>query len=421
MKKSRYSRSDIARFSKIPANIAEINPASLTNSHLGNGKIGKVSVECRFLHEHTQWGQLQYKHGALSAGIIHMEIFFTNLHDCVLESATIRVVLDGDNELLQRYQKVVGHKGADKKNAVEVRQLGPVSITGTPFGITSRSLFSLAPHAEFSGFGGGLGEVTREKELRRETRWVFEGSACRHKSTGGSGPANSATWCLNENLPEGQPSHGNRFRTAFVFANDGRPFLLRVEVDGALRKKRHVMKEGLKKSLGIYRFDSHKDTPNTLVRGFQGEKKRLNKYADRLETDMDELNGAVDYNKRRGAEKHPQARDLAEEEEEEQTEIGEEEEEDEKTVENEFRKKSDTTQADDLFAELIKSQSGSQIGSENGLSVKKGAAENPIPQSLGSPKKGQEEKLEEERAVLYVWIMLFLREFLGRRIQYLLG
>jgi hypothetical protein len=130
---------------------------------------------------------LQYKHGSLSAGIIDVEMFFINVHGCVLESATIPVVLDGNNELLQRYKKKVGQEGAERRNAVEMRQLVPVSITGTPFGITSRSLFSIAPHAEFSGFGGGLGEVLWEKELRRETRWVFEGSAYRYKLTGGRG------------------------------------------------------------------------------------------------------------------------------------------------------------------------------------------------------------------------------------------
>ena len=412
MKKSRFGRSDLTRYSKIPADITEISPTSLSNAHLGHSQIGKVSVECRFLHEHTKWGQLQYEHGSLSAGIIHMEIFFTNLHDCVLESATIRVVLDGDNDVLQRYQKMMGQKQM-KKNKVEVRQLGPVSITGTPFGVASRSFFAIAPQAEFGGMGGSVGEAAWEKEFKRETRWVFEGSACRHKSVGGrSGPANSVTWALKENVTEGQPSHGNRFRTAFVFANDGRPFFIRVEIDGALSKTRHQMKEEMKKVFSRYRIGSEGDALTTLIRGFKDEKKRLNGYADELEEQMDRLNGAVDYNKRADRNGHPPVSDSPERDDN-QADMAVDERNERMT--NSSWKRSEAKQSEAFF-EMIKVQS--QPGNNEGLGFKRVTV--PEPAVREKPEDKPQRKLDEEKAVLYVYFIMMLRDFFGR-IQHLLG
>jgi len=290
--RSKYSRSDFSRLCKIPADIPDITPTSLRNTHFGSRQMGKVAVECRFLHEQSKWGRLEYKKGTLSAGIIHMEIFFKNLHDCVLDSAVIRVILDGEHALLKRYHKVVDQK--EMKNPVEVKQLGPVSIVGTPFGVSSRTTFSVSPYIEAAGFGFSALEASKEKEQVRETRWVFEGSACPHKSRDGT--VNSVEWALKENAAEGQPSHGNHFRTAFVFANDGKPFFVRVEIEGTLSKTRHRVKEKVKGVL--YRFGSQKESPTTLIRGFEDETQRLNKLAERLDEDMNKVNGAVNYNQR---------------------------------------------------------------------------------------------------------------------------
>jgi hypothetical protein len=90
--KPKYSPSDVHRFSNISADPTIITPDGAADPRLGNGKIGKVEVQCRFLHEESKWGRLENKDGtAFSAGIIHMEILFKNLHECALESAVIRV------------------------------------------------------------------------------------------------------------------------------------------------------------------------------------------------------------------------------------------------------------------------------------------------------------------------------------------
>jgi len=308
--KSKYSPSDVNRFSNIPADATIVTPDGVADPCLGDGKIGKVEVQCRFLHEESKWGRLENKDGtAVSAGIIHMEILFKNLHECALESAVIRVVLDGEHQLLQSYRKILGQeekgeKGDFKKNknAVEVREVGPRSIAGTPFGVVRKSVFSVNPAVEFEGLSFSAIEASKEQEWTQITRWVFEGGAWAHKSSR-SDTVNSVEWSLSENIPERQPSHGNRFRTAFVFANDGRPFILKVEVGGFLSKFRDRAKEKLKRGLK-FGSSSSKISPTTLIRGFEKETQRLNKLAARLNEDMNKLNGAVDYNRRADGQAH---------------------------------------------------------------------------------------------------------------------
>jgi len=283
--RAKYGPSDASRFCNIPADLPHITPDGKTNPRLGQGKIGKAEVQCRFLHEDSRWGRLKQKDGTgVCAGIIHMEILFKNLHECVLESATVRVVLDGEHHTLK------------SKNAVEVRQVGPQSIAGTPFGIVRRRGFAFKPTAEVGGMMSfSAAEAYREKEWTQFTRWVFEGGSW---ATGKSSTVNSAEWALLENPSEGQPSHGNCFRTAFLFVNDGQPFLLRVEVEGSLSKLRHKTKEKLKRV--AYKFGSSpaNPPPNTVIRGFASQTEFLDEYAARLDNDLNKLNGAIDFNHR---------------------------------------------------------------------------------------------------------------------------
>ena len=303
MRKSGYGPSDSLRFCKIPANITSITPDSIADPRLGRGKIGEVQVNCRFLHEKSKWGRLEHKNGTVSAGIIHMEITFRNLHKCVLESANIRVSLEGEHHILEKYRKIA-HKITGLKrmaSPVEVKQVGPVSLVGTPFGVSSKSLLAFDPTVEFGGVSGRVGAATLERESTKHTRWVFEGSASPGKQSGGA-TVNTVEWTLDENVPEGQPSHGNCFRTAFVFTNDGQPFILKVEVEGSLRKVHHQATETVKRVLKI--GGSRRDAVTTLICGFENEKDRLNKFANRVVDDMNRANGALDYHRRRDGQSH---------------------------------------------------------------------------------------------------------------------
>ncbi|KAK0613575.1 hypothetical protein B0T14DRAFT_569604 [Immersiella caudata] len=153
--------------------------------------------------------------------------------------------------------------------------------------------------------------------------------------------------------------------------------------------------------------------PRTRRRG-------LKKYADRLETDMDGLNGAIDYNKRRETRTAPQRMAPRTWRRRRAAPGGKQGERHEQARENWGWKKSEPTELK-TFAKMIKLQSGSQVGSENGYGARKGTAGDEAQRNLTIVKGTEQEKIREEKAVLYVWIMLFFREFLGRRIHYLLG
>ncbi|KAK3345986.1 hypothetical protein B0T25DRAFT_266717 [Lasiosphaeria hispida] len=423
-----YSPSDVDKFSNIPADIAHITPDDNTNLRLGGGKIGKAEIQCRFLHKDSQWGRLHHRDGtAVCAGIIHMEIQFKNLRGCVLDSAVIRVVLDGEHQMLQRYRKIVGQEEQEeklgfekKKNTVEVTDVGPRSIVGTPYGVVKRAAFTINPTVEFEGVGLSAIQSEKSKEWTQITRWVFEGGTWASRQ---SNTVNSAEWMLTENVPERQPSHGNCFRTAFVFTNDGHPFLLRVEVEGSLSKFRLKAKERLKSG---FRFGSSsaKQSPTTLIRGFGKETQRLNGLVASLNEDVNKLNKAVDFNRRMDGQAHDsgshgKVRNQMDDENDEDATLKQHQEE---NNEDEAAGAKESTELTELteFTEAVKMMAKSDKGNGHKGNPMGGSAHNTKP-PLGTeaaqpqPKTVQE---QESKALLNLFLEIF-RELLAR-IQQLL-
>ncbi|KAK1753840.1 hypothetical protein QBC47DRAFT_385053 [Echria macrotheca] len=408
-----YSPSDLALYDNIPATLplptTQVTPSTLTSPSLGGAALSdKVSIECRFLHDVSRWGKLIYKSGNLCAGILHMEISFRGLAGRALKSATVRVILDGENEILERYRKVVGVRSKPGEGGVEIREIGPVSIVGTPYGIASKAHFAVNPQvdvAEMANFSAI--EASVEKEWKKHYRWVFEGSAAPHKPSR-SGTVNRVEWSLLENTKEGQPSHGNRFRTAFVFANDGQPFIMRLEVEGTLRG-RHRVKAALKFGGEARSRGKEAMQPTTLIRGFEGERDRLNGLARRLNLEMNRANNAVDYNRRkdgRGGDVDVEEDESGQDEEE--TLVDEEA--SSKPAEKDPEEGTETVEPTS-FVELARliAESGAKFEDGEGKKPSKDIKAEDIPLADPPAMKTEEETVLLLRALVQIW-----RELLGR-------
>ncbi|KAI1343323.1 hypothetical protein F5Y15DRAFT_230969 [Xylariaceae sp. FL0016] len=234
----KYGRYDSHRFDHVVAQHASVGATSL----------GKIHVDCRFLFEKSKWGVLEEDE---PAGIIYLDLTFSQPDDCRLKSAMVQVTLDDeDPNLLQQYPGL-------RSKPVQIVKYGPRQMSGNPQYeyITVRDSFM--PSIDVGPFGGagGVGRET-QKMVARESRWKFEshlmtGSETRRKRGNNSWAYKVLQWHLTENELETQSNHSNIVHTAFSFVHSGQPLLMRVEVSGRLESKRshmnHVLKHGFRK------------------------------------------------------------------------------------------------------------------------------------------------------------------------------
>ncbi|KAI0415978.1 hypothetical protein F5X98DRAFT_202291 [Xylaria grammica] len=218
----KFGRYDFNRFDHLVSQHASLGAATL----------GKIHVDCKFLFKKSKWGTLE---GRDSAGIIYLDLAFSQPSDCRLKSATVQVTLDDDDEHLVREFPSHG-----PRTPVQIVKYGPRHMTGEPQYERIATHNRFIPSVEVGPFGGA-GGVGREsaKVTVRECRWMFES----HLMTGGQkrGRNNWAykvlQWQITENELETQSSHSNTVHTAFSFVHAAQPFFMRVEVSGKLENR----------------------------------------------------------------------------------------------------------------------------------------------------------------------------------------
>ncbi|KAF2966239.1 hypothetical protein GQX73_g7345 [Xylaria multiplex] len=218
----KFGRYDFKRFDHLVSQHASLGAATL----------GKIHVDCKFLFKKSKWGTLE---GRDSAGIIYLDLAFSQPSDCRLKNATVQVTLDDDDEHLVREFPSQG-----PRTPVQIVKYGPRHMTGEPQYERISTHNRFIPSVEVGPFGGA-GGVGREsaKVTVRECRWTFES----HLMTGGQkrGKNNWAykvlKWQITENELETQSSHSNTVHTAFSFVHAGQPFFMRVEVSGKLESR----------------------------------------------------------------------------------------------------------------------------------------------------------------------------------------
>ncbi|KAI0160198.1 hypothetical protein GGR57DRAFT_490476 [Xylariaceae sp. FL1272] len=244
----KYGRYDFKRFDHLVSQHASLGAASL----------GKIHVDCKFLFKKSRWGTLE---GQDAAGIIYLDLAFSQPSDCRLKNATVQVTLDDEDEhLIQQFPRNASGQ------PVQIVKYGPRHMTGEPqcgsFGPSDERTATrntYIPSVNVGAFGG-VGGIGREssKVTVRECRWMFES----HLMTGGrKGKSNWAykvlQWHITENELETQSLHSNTVHTAFSFVHGGQPFFMRVEVSGRLESLRSDIRHQIKHKMRRLRFPAN--------------------------------------------------------------------------------------------------------------------------------------------------------------------
>ncbi|KAL2146260.1 hypothetical protein VTI28DRAFT_4556 [Corynascus sepedonium] len=223
--RSKYGRHDYKRFDNIAS----------THMRAGRGRIGKVEIDCRFLFTKSRWGVIGEPRNP--AGIIYLDLDFSQPADCRLGAATITVTLtedDGEEADIQ-------HRSACPVKFTDY--YGPKCVRGPESLVQTRRIKNRTPEVQVLGYGaGGLG-INKEKIVQTRSRWDFSGHI---SSTKDSIWYNRLRWELKENSLEWQPTHSNIFHTAFALEHNATRFYMTIHVSGKLAKRSDKLKNRLK-------------------------------------------------------------------------------------------------------------------------------------------------------------------------------
>lgn len=216
------------------------------HASLGDASLGKIHVDCRFLFQKSKWGTFE---GHKSAGIVYLDLAFSQPSDCRLKNATVQVTLDDDDEHLVRQ-----FPSRNSKRPVHIVKHGPRHMTGEPLYQRISTHTRFIPSVEMSPFGGvgGMGKES-EKVTVRECRWMFESHLkSGHRKRGDDNWAYKVLQLqITENELETQSLHSNTVHTAFAFVHGRQPLFMRVEVSGKLESRtsdlRHQISNKMRK------------------------------------------------------------------------------------------------------------------------------------------------------------------------------
>lgn len=247
--------------------------------------IGKVGVDCRFLFRKSQWGTLGPAENA--AGIIYMELDFDQPPDCTLESATIQLTLDEDDQGLDTYR--VDTLPPSECPVLITDYYGPGQIVGTSKKVLVRKALKIEPSVNVAGNGGSLGGITTQKAFEHESRWTFRSHRVpEERSSGKKWGHRILKWEMTENDIE-KSTHSNKVYTAFAYEHSGQPFLMKIEISGKLRKRSDRLKANLGRKFGP-RARKQEDISTTLVGAYLGHRRPLDELARGLASDMEMKN-----------------------------------------------------------------------------------------------------------------------------------
>lgn len=219
----------------------DFKPVGPSSASIGSKSLGKIKIDCQFLFKESQWGTFEGRPG----GIIYLNLYFGPPQNCRVREATVTITLDEEDPCLEPFNatqrlRVLHESGIE---AQMTPWFGPQVLGGEKKSAEIKSTTKAVPEANFGGYGvGGIGHE-RSKVFKQEARWSFYGQLLRGKRTNTYA---SLRWHLNENELESQTFHNPKFRTAFAFEHCGKPFLMKVDIEGRLEKWHHQVKSKLK-------------------------------------------------------------------------------------------------------------------------------------------------------------------------------
>lgn len=216
-----------------------------------------------------------------------MELDFDQPSDCDLESATIQLTLDEDDQGLDPYH--VDSLPPSECPVLITDYYGPGQIVGTSKRVLVRKALKIEPTVNVAGNGGGLGGITTEKAFEHESRWTFRSHRVPDDRVRGKKWGHRILkWEMTENDIE-KSTHSNKVYTAFAYEHSGQPFLMKIEISGRLRKRSDRLKSNLSKKFGP-RARKQEDISTTLVGAYLGHRRPLDELAKGLASDMEMKN-----------------------------------------------------------------------------------------------------------------------------------
>ncbi|KAK3355956.1 hypothetical protein B0H65DRAFT_64334 [Neurospora tetraspora] len=275
---SRFGRCDHGRFLENVQSILSVGQATL----------GEVTVDCRFLFTKSKWGKMgtdPSSSDTYPAGILYLDLDFSEPQDCRLQSAKVAVTLGVDEKSSK----------TDKSNPVYPATMtghyGPKQLVGSEKTIKVQRTKEFMPHIDVPPYVsvGGMGISTEEAKDVND-RWRFAGHL---RPAKGSFIYNRIEWDLHESALEEISSHGCEFHTAFAISHNAKAFHMIVEVKGDLVRKRDQFKQFMGSAKEHLKFGGNK--ANQAVVKFQWSKeysspKRLDRQAQRLPDEMEREN-----------------------------------------------------------------------------------------------------------------------------------
>lgn len=210
---------------------------NLSSGHasVGSKSVGKMTVDCQFLFKKSRWGVLGDK--KFPAGIIYLDLNFGPPQGSRVKNATITVTLDDKDECLDFYKDCPGRTHHQTDCPVQMTDYyGPKQLAGEKRSMESKRIVRMTPEVNVFGTGGGGLGVDLEKSFTCSSRWAFNGQLLPSKD-GPWGAYKTLRWDLSENELDEQALRSSRFHTAFTFEHSGRPFLMKVEIEGRLERK----------------------------------------------------------------------------------------------------------------------------------------------------------------------------------------
>lgn len=230
-------------------------------------QIKSIQIDCCFRFSKTQWGHIDNT----CAGVIYIDLTIHQPQDCRLASfsATVTLVpIDIINESgeattmlsaagTRTERDLTKSMPKPSPSGLEVTDyFGPKAIYGSSQEAAYSRKFVLQPSIGASGFTlGGMG-FENNKDSTISTRWKFEGMKMGVTKKMASADAGNeitpetqnqpakyqrVSWKLEENKQEAQIFRNPTLHTAFAFEHENKPFLLELEIEGKLRRRRELL------------------------------------------------------------------------------------------------------------------------------------------------------------------------------------
>lgn len=147
--------------------------------YLGSGNIGEVEVACKFLFRESRWGVISNN----PAGVVYLDLTFTEPLNCRLRGATVVLTLDEEDEDLKRYFRNM-NLYEDPQVPVQIVQYGPRILNGRLDEALKTDRRSFQPWVDVGGIAGagGIG-IDSEKQYVQRSQWKFSSRERARSST----------------------------------------------------------------------------------------------------------------------------------------------------------------------------------------------------------------------------------------------